>query len=146
MKNDKKFLLNHNLFKQYYMSLTKTENFCTLFLDLIRESKSNIDQSFFYLKSEIQNNNNIFTERNREEASYYNLLRLLISVDTKNYSSITIMSNILDNITIEKNIDKIESRFFFGLLNNEIFSNGLEKIVHVISTEDERNEVINADY
>ena len=144
MKNDKKFLLNHNLFKQYYMSLTKTENFCTLFLDLIRESKSNIDQSFFYLKSEIQNNNNIFTERNREEASYYNLLRLLISVDTKNYSSITIMSNILDNITIEKNIDKIESRFFFGLLNNEIFSNGLEKIVHVISTEDERNEVINA--
>ena len=54
------------------------------------------------------------------------------------------MSNILDNITIEKNIDKIESRFFFGLLNNEIFSNGLEKIVHVISTEDERNEVINA--
>ena len=60
-----------------------------------------IDKAYIVFKPidtlRISFNNNIFTERNREEASYYNLLRLLISVDTKNYSSITIMSNILDN-------------------------------------------------
>lgn len=144
MKNDKKFLLNHSLFKEYYQSLTQTENYCLLFLDLIKESRSQIEHSNMCLLTEIQKNNNNITERNREEATYYNLFKILASVDSKNYSSLQIMSSILDIITLEKNLDKIESKFFFGLLNNEIFINGLDKILTVINSIDEKNEVVNS--
>ena len=139
IKVDKVFLNSNKMFDKYYQMSNQSDEFCFFFIDELKKNEELINQKFFSLRHELKNNK-IISERNREELTYYKLYLLIANLNKSEFYLQNVMSKILDEISITRDLDKIESKFFFELLNSDLVNNALERFYYIMNNLEQKSE------
>ena len=139
IKVDKIYLNPNKMFDKYYQISNQSDEFCFYFIDELKRNEELIRDKYITLRNELRNNN-IITERNREELTYYKLYLLIGKLDKSDFYPQNVMSKILEQISISRNLDKIESKFFFELLNSELVNNAIDRFYNIMNNLIQKEE------
>ena len=139
IKVDKIYLNSNKMFDKYYQMSNQSDEFCFYFIDELKKNEELIRQNYNSLRHELKNNK-IISERNREELTYYKLYLLIANLNKSEFNLQNVMSKILEEISITRDLDKIESKFFFEILNNDLVNNALERFYSIMNNLEQKSE------